>query len=155
LNEPSLPAVKRLFAKSRNKCAFPNCGAPLVEDSGTVTGIICHIKARSKGGPRYDAKQTSEERHAFENLILLCARHSKVVDSEPRTFSVELLQEIKEMHEKNGAIELSAIEASKAERLLNDYREIYIHAGGHVMVNSPGGIQAAKVVKGCSKNPSA
>jgi hypothetical protein len=117
-----------------------------VEDSGTVTGIICHIRARSTGGPRYDPKQTADQRHSFENLILLCNRHSKVVDSEPRKYSAELLQEMKEMHERNRLLELSASDACKAELLLKDYRKIYIRAGGHVMVNSPGGIQAKKVV---------
>jgi len=138
--------VKRLFALSQNRCAFINCGVPLVEDSGTVTGIICHIKARSKGGPRYDPKQNAEERHSFENLILLCNRHSKIVDSEPRKYSAELLQEMKEIHCRNRLLELSAPDVLKAELLLKDYRKIYIHAGGNVMVNSPGGIQAKKVV---------
>jgi hypothetical protein len=145
VKEPSLPTVKRLFALSQNRCAFINCGVPLVEDSGTVTGIICHIKARSKGGPRYDPKQTAEERHSFENLILLCNRHSKVVDSEPCKYSVELLQEMKEMHERNRLLEISASDARKAELLLKDYRAVYINAGGNVMMNSPGGIQAEKV----------
>jgi hypothetical protein len=50
------------------------------------------------------------------------------------------------MHERNRLLELSASDACKAELLLKDYRKIYIRAGGHVMVNSPGGIQAKKVV---------
>jgi hypothetical protein len=78
----------------------------------------------------YDPKQTVEERHAFENLILLCNRHSKVADSEPRKYSVELLQDMKEMHERNRLFELSPSDARKAELLLKDYREIYIRAGG-------------------------
>jgi hypothetical protein len=49
--EPSLVTVKRLFARSQNRCAFTGCDFPIVEESDTVTGIICHINARSPGGP--------------------------------------------------------------------------------------------------------
>jgi hypothetical protein len=153
VNQPSLQTVKRLFALSQNRCAFPSCSAPVAEESGTITGIICHIKARSKGGPRYDSKQTQEERHSFENLILLCNRHSKVVDSEPRTYTVDLLQEMKEIHERNGFMELSQSDARKAELLLQEYRDIYIGSGASVMVNSPHGIQAKTVVFKTQKSP--
>jgi hypothetical protein len=86
------------------------------------------------------------QRHSFENLILLCNRHSKVVDSEPLKYSAERLQEMKKMHERDRLLELSPLDARNAELLLKDYRKIYIRAGGHVMVNSPGGIQAKKIV---------
>jgi hypothetical protein len=145
MNEPSLTTLKRLFARSNNRCAFPECALPIVEDSGVVTGIVCHIKARSKGGPRYDPKQTNEERHRFSNLILLCARHSKLIDSAPQTYTVDALREMKEVHERNGSIELSRSDALKAEALLKDYRTLYITAGGHVMLNSPGAVQANTV----------
>lgn len=143
--EPSLSTIKRLFALSNNRCAFPECSLPIVEDSGTVTGIVCHIAARSKGGPRYNPEKSEEERHAFENLILMCSRHSKVIDSEPKRFTVDLLRDIKNMRERDGSIELSQSEAQKAELLLSDYRSIYISAGGHVMLNSPGAVQAGRV----------
>ncbi len=147
MKEPSLSTIKRLFARSNNHCAYPGCSFPIVEESGTVTGIVCHIKARSRGGPRYDPKQTPEERHHFNNLILMCARHSKLVDSEPMRFTVELLKEMKEIREREGSFELSPGEAKKAEALHFDYSRTYnISAGGHVMVDSPGSVQAGNVV---------
>src|SRR6266699_6927159 len=124
--EPSLPTLKKLFALSGNKCAFPQCYLPIVEDSGVVTGIVCHIKARSKGGPRYDAKQSTEERHGYMNLLLTCARHSKLIDSDPKTYTVEALYEMKKAQEKNGSIELSQSDALKAGSLLKEYRALYI-----------------------------
>lgn len=145
MNEPSLSTLKRIFALSANRCAFPQCELPIVECSGIVTGIVCHIKARSKGGPRYDPKQTAEERHGYNNLILMCARHSKLIDSDPKTYTVDVLLGMKESHERNGSIELSRSDAQKAEALLKEYRDVYITAGGHVMLNSPGSIQAEKV----------
>lgn len=117
-----------------------------------MTGIVCHIKARSKGGPRYDAKQTAEQRHDFNNLILLCARHSKLIDSEPKKFTAELLQEMKEMREREGSFEMSQADVKKAEALMLEYSRTYnITAGGHVMVESPGSIQAQNVVIKTSK----
>ncbi len=144
--DPSFVTVKRLFALSQNRCAFRGCEFPIVEESETVTGVICHIKARSVGGPRYDAHQTDEERHSFANLILLCARHSKLIDSEPERYTADVLREMKGEHERGGWIELSQSDAHKAELLLKSYRAISFTVGGHVMVDSPGSVQASTVV---------
>ncbi len=145
--EPSLSTVKRLFALSANRCAYSKCGCPIVETTGTVTGIICHIKARSKGGPRFDPKQTEEERHAFDNLVLMCGRHSKLIDAEPKTYTVELLREMKAMHERHGNLELSQVEARYAGRLLDDYRDLYITTTGDVTVNRPQKVEFKQVKK--------
>lgn len=136
IKEPTQSTVKRLFAFSRNRCAFPQCTTPIVEDSGTVTGIICHIRARSRGGPRYDAKQTPEQRHSFENLILMCSRHSKIIDSEPLTYTTDLLSDMKQLHEREGSIELSQRDAAKAIRLLDEYRAVYIAPGSSVEIHA-------------------
>ncbi len=82
MSSPKLSTIKRLYAVSHNHCAFPECKTPLVESSGTVTGEIAHIKAANKGGPRYDSLQTEEQRHEYDNLILLCGRHHKLIDTE-------------------------------------------------------------------------
>ncbi len=103
------------------------------------------MKARSEGGPRYDPNQTAEERHGYANLVLLCTRHSKLIDSDPKTYTVNVLREMKRVHERTGLIELSKSDALKAEALLKNYREVYITAGGHVMLNSPGAVQATNV----------
>jgi hypothetical protein len=146
MNEPSLQTLKRLFAMSGNRCAFPECTLPIVEGSGVVTGIVCHIRARSSGGPRYDPGQNVEDRHGYANLILMCARHSKLIDSDPNSYTVDILGKMKAAHEqKNGSIELSKSDALKVEALLRDYRTVYINAGGHVMLNSPGAVQATNV----------
>ncbi len=146
MKEPSLATIKRLFARSGNRCAFSDCSLPIVEDSGVVTGVLCHIKARNPGGPRYDLEQSNVERHGFANLILLCARHSKLIDSDPKTYTGEVLQRMKAIHEeRNGSIELTQSDALKAEALVNAYRAVYITAGGHVMLNSPGAVQATNV----------
>lgn len=126
--EPTRTTVKKLFALSRNGCAFPACSLPIVEDSGTVTGIICHIRARKRGGPRFDTKQTDQERHAFDNLILMCARHSKVIDSEPNFYTVKKLEQFKSAHEQSIENELSVSDGKKVDLLLAEYRDLYINA---------------------------
>lgn len=137
MKEPRLPTLKRLFAKSHNQCAYPQCELPIVEEFGTVTGIVCHIKARSKGGPRYDTKQTDEERHSFENLVLMCGRHSKIIDADPKKFGVDLLLEMKGIHEREGWLELNKEQRSIPELLLENYRLVYIEAHRDVTVNRP------------------
>ena len=126
--EPTRTTVKKIFARCRNRCAFPECFAPIVENNGTVTGIICHIRARSPGGPRYSAKQTEEQRHASENLILMCSRHSKVIDSEPRRYTVKMLEGFKAAHEQPTENELSVTEGRQVDLLINAYRDTYINA---------------------------
>jgi hypothetical protein len=76
MSGPTAAIMKALFALSSNQCAFPGCSQPLVDPpSGKVTGRICHVKARSEGGPRYDPGQSDEERHGFGNLLLMCPMH--------------------------------------------------------------------------------
>jgi hypothetical protein len=128
---PSESTVKKLFALSQNRCAFTGCSTAIVDRvSGSLTGQICHIRAKSPKGPRYDASQTEEERCAYANLIVLCRTHHGIIDDQPRTFTVELLKEMKEMHERDGNIELSQEDARLARLLLADYlREDQVNVG--------------------------
>ena len=90
--KPSIRAIQRLYAMSGNRCAFSGCTALIIEDSPGMAGInmgeICHIRASKAGGERYDPDQTDVERHGYENLILLCRRHHKLIDSDTIEFSV-------------------------------------------------------------------
>ena len=97
---PSTRTVKRLFAVSGNKCAFPDCRTPLVDAAGgSVLGEICHIKGEKPGAARYDAAQTNKERQDFDNLILLCGVHHKIIDDNEQVYSVEKLREWKTSQE--------------------------------------------------------
>jgi hypothetical protein len=100
MDRPSSATVKRLFALSHNCCAFPGCDRPLIEPlSQEVVGQICHIKAASEGGPRFDSRQTSEERHDFANLILMCRDHHVVIDRDIEGYPPSRLTAIKQEHE--------------------------------------------------------
>ncbi|WP_173918967.1 hypothetical protein [Halobacillus sp. Marseille-Q1614] len=99
LKNPRMKTVKRLFSLSQNQCAFSKCTESLVTPEGKVTGKICHIKARNERGPRYDPLQSDEERHGFENLIILCPTHHDIIDDDEKSYTVERLIEIKKEHE--------------------------------------------------------
>jgi hypothetical protein len=102
LKQPRLKTVKRLFALSRNQCCFPRCFAGLIDPDGVVVGEICHIKAQSSDGPRYDASQSAEDRHGFSNLLLMCSPHHKAIDEKFAHFTVQKLVSIKQKHEVGG-----------------------------------------------------
>ena len=108
---PSTQIVKRLFALSSNRCAFRRCTTPLVQGH-TVIGEICHIKAAHSGGPRYDPNQTDVERHSFDNLILMCGVHHKIIDDDEEAYTAEHLMRRKAEHEASS----SFIDDGMAER---------------------------------------
>lgn len=102
LDRPREPTVKQLYALSMNRCAFPGCTSPLVSpETGTVIGEVCHIRAHNVGGPRYLASQTDEERHGFDNLILMCRNHHKEIDAvaNAEIYTVGWLLNTKHAHE--------------------------------------------------------
>lgn len=114
---PTSKTMKSLFARSGNRCAFPDCYVPLVEENDIVTGEVCHIKARNARGPRYDPSQTDEERNDSANLILLCARHHKIVDDAPAAYSAPVLCAMKKERESVGEITITPAIARRAELL--------------------------------------
>lgn len=96
---PKTSVVKRLFALSGNKCAYPNCTEDLVNAKGTVIGEICHIEAAEKGGERFNEKSNDEYRRSFENLILMCGKHHKETNN-TNEYTTPKLKKFKADHEK-------------------------------------------------------
>lgn len=96
------PVVKRLYALSGNRCAFPGCDAPITVDVGsgeTPSNLsqIAHIVAASRQGPRGDL--ASVDRNAIENLMVTCSAHHKLIDDHPRIYTVAVLRQYKQQHE--------------------------------------------------------
>lgn len=98
--EPSETAVKTLFANSRNLCFFTACEEHLTDPTWRqVNGEIAHIKGDHPGSARYDANQSEKDRQGYDNLMLLCPKHHKLIDRlEPDAYPVERLVEIKDKH---------------------------------------------------------
>lgn len=123
-----------LYAHSGNRCAFPDCSAPIFEDSGQLTGECCHIEAYSPKGARYNASQTDEERNQADNLILLCSRHHKIIDGNPTEYTVAALQDMKAQHERQFSAQTLELNAQQLTSLRNAQSEFWqrIDAVDHV-----------------------
>lgn len=99
----TLKTHKMLWGRSGNRCAFPECRKILVEDetetdNESIIGDEAHIVAKEENGPRGKSTLTQEQRDKFDNLILLCKNHHKVVDDQPVKYSVEMLTQMKRAH---------------------------------------------------------
>lgn len=95
---------------------FPGCAHAIIQGE-VVIGEICHIRAASPGGPRYDLTQSEEDRHAFDNLIIFCPTHHTWVDRDPDLYTVEKLQEMKQGYTPPD-LPLSEEDLERASRLL-------------------------------------
>lgn len=114
---------KLLWGKSANRCNI--CQKELsVEqdgDSYTIVGEECHIVAKKNDGPRGKNKMTSKERDEYNNLVLMCEHHHKVIDNDTNKYTVEVLKEIKRNHEKWVSDNLDKLQV---EDLEFDYEDI-------------------------------
>lgn len=149
--------LKKLFALSGNVCAFPGCPAPIVDDdSGIVVGEICHIKGKSPKGPRYDESQSDEERNGYDNLLLMCDPHNKIVDHKDTRddYPPERLSQFKVDHEANfrrklfdptwaGDLNLSRVDQRQMMQFVNHFQ----YVGGSVITthNQSGGQTAHQI----------
>jgi hypothetical protein len=131
---PSLPTIKRLFAHSDNRCAFPRCTATLM-DGSTVVGKVCHIKGARPGSARYDAKQSAAERHGFGNLILMCGRHHDVIDADEEAYTVDRLWKMKADHESRAA-NIDDDFAEQAAHLLINQRVTSVNQSGGITAHT-------------------
>ncbi|TPJ41050.1 HNH endonuclease [Mesorhizobium sp. B2-7-1] len=123
-NSPSTSDIKRLFALSGNRCAFPKCNAPMAIGE-TLVGEICHIKGARLRSSRHDPDQPPEERHAFENLILMCPTHHTVIDDDKESYTVDRLIRLKRDHEDHA----KPVEEGEADRVAQVYVESVVATG--------------------------
>ena len=70
------------------------------KDSESIVGDECHIVAKRVNGPRGGTSLPIEKLDSYNNFILLCKVHHKMVDDQPNTYTVNLLQKIKKTHEE-------------------------------------------------------
>lgn len=90
--------IKRLYALSDNRCAFPGCPvvftSPINESNFSN---ICHIEDAEEGC-RFNPNMTDKQRASFENLILLCPNHH-IETNNTEKYTVDSLREMKQRHE--------------------------------------------------------
>jgi hypothetical protein len=92
---------KLLWGRSGSHCAF--CQQSLIvektdNDSESVVGDEAHIVSKRPSGPRGHIELKCDH-DDYENFILLCRIHHKMVDDQPNTYTVEFLLLLKGMHE--------------------------------------------------------
>jgi hypothetical protein len=117
MGEPSVKTIKRLYALSGNRCAFPGCTHRLVDESDALVADVCHIAGDKPGAKRYDPSQTEVERQGFANLIVLCAVHHRVIDDNETEYTRALLLEMKRAHEAKATKEF-IISGGTARRII-------------------------------------
>ena len=97
------PVTNRLFALSGNQCAFPDCtNAVTDQDPGEQPVTLAqraHIVGVGRQGPRSQETPLSDDIDAVENLVLFCGEHHRIVDANPRIYSVQVLAKYKADHE--------------------------------------------------------
>ncbi|MDK9721164.1 MAG: HNH endonuclease [Rhodospirillales bacterium] len=140
---PTQKTLKRLFALSGNLCAFPGCSQKIADfATDAVVGEVCHIKARSRKGPRFDPLLTEKERNGLENLILLCPIHHTYIDSTPGIYPAKILIDMKAAHEAAACRDELASDERIAKLLLQKYSQSTItENSGNIAINSQDVVQ--------------
>jgi hypothetical protein len=89
---------KILWGRSGNLCVL--CRRTLIEDGTAVSdesvvGDECHIIGEKPGASRGHLGLGRNDLDEYDNLILLCKVHHKLVDDQPETYPVERLRAMK------------------------------------------------------------
>jgi len=101
----SISDQKKLWGRASGRCSFANCQEDLIIDKtkldpSIVIGEMAHIVASSNKGPRGKVLPIDRsQRDTYENSILLCEKHHKIVDGQRKTYPIGVLMQMKEDHE--------------------------------------------------------
>jgi hypothetical protein len=93
--------VKRILgSRVCYRCSNPQClratiGPASDEDESVNVGVAAHITAAAGGGPRYDARLSPEERKGASNGIWLCQGCAKLIDSDEKRFTTDVIRKWK------------------------------------------------------------
>jgi hypothetical protein len=93
------------------RCSNPNCrkmtSGPQVDPTKSVNiGVAAHISAASPGGKRYDSRMSTQERKSIDNGMWLCQNCAKLIDSDEKRYSVDLLNDWKKTSEHAALLEV-------------------------------------------------
>lgn len=112
-----------LWARAGGRCQYRGCNHDLIGDlisgreDGTF-GFIAHIVADSADGPRGDPQRSALLARALENLMLMCARHHKLIDVDDEAGHPEaLLVAMKAEHESRVQV-VTAIDHDRASHVI-------------------------------------
>jgi hypothetical protein len=112
-----------IWARAAGCCEYRSCNESLIGDlvSGhedATFGFIAHIVAEKATGPRGDPVRSPLLVNDPDNLMLLCAKHHKLIDIDARDAHPEtLLREMKKEHEDRMRT-VTAIGADRATHIV-------------------------------------
>lgn len=112
-----------LWARAAGRCQYRGCNSDLVGDlvagrQDGIFGFIAHIVADIEGGPRGDPVRSPQLARSLENLMLMCARHHKLVDLDAVADHPEaVLLAMKAEHEARIAL-LAGIDEDRASHVI-------------------------------------
>ncbi len=132
----SLKTHKMLWGRAGNRCAMPECRIELVMDATetddeSLIGEECHIVAKSPDGPRGDASFPKDKINKYENLILMCRVHHKIIDDQTGTYTISFLNQLKSEHEQWVRESLEGFDPQKQrdDEIYASYAEKWIDLG--------------------------
>jgi len=96
----------------------------LYDERGNFFGDICHIRAKSRKGPRYNRTLTYNQRRSYENLIILCKNDHNRIDND-KSFTVTKLKKMKKNHENKFMDKLFQISENLLEKLITAANKQY------------------------------
>lgn len=112
-----------LWIKSGGRCQFKGCNEPLWRNGLTLSkrnfGDFAHIIAASEKGPRGNATSYFHQQD-ISNLMLLCKRCHKEIDSDTVRYTPDLLSQWKKEHEER--IEIVTGIAENMKSLIVTYK---------------------------------
>lgn len=113
--------IKKLYSLSGNLCSFLNCNQELITTRTKVNvSDICHIEGGEPNSPRYNSKIQPEQLDDYENLIVMCKTHHKIIDSDVLTYTVEHLKKMKKEHEQSCKGKEYAIDDDIVKKIIAD-----------------------------------
>jgi hypothetical protein len=112
-----------LWARAAGRCQYRGCNTDLVGDlvagrQDGIFGFIAHIVADVEGGPRGDPVRSPRLARSLENLMLMCARHHKLIDLDAVADHPEsVLLAMKAEHEARIAL-VASIDEERASHVI-------------------------------------
>ena len=130
---------------SNPDCPNPTCGPQADPKKAINLGVAAHITAALPGGPRYDPSLIPAQRNSIENAIWLCQYCHKLVDSDPRRFTVELLHRWKADAEARARDRIDGRSPKAGKAAFGDRWKL-ARAFGLAIALLAGGLAVAKLV---------
>jgi len=125
---------KILWAKAGNHCSYRykgnRCTQKMIEALNgidIVVGFECHIVGKTKNTARFLENYPNDKMDTYENRILLCGSHHKLVDDKnsEHLYTRQIVRKMKKEHEYFISNEQIAAENLVNNRLRNYFQRLY------------------------------